>query len=73
MIKKQSVKLVYLQFGKHPQIGEVVYVSDAVVLHVQVGEVGGKAQVANVCDLVVVQVKDCEVSARGDITLKMKF
>lgn len=34
------------------------------------GEAGGEIQVANVRDLVVVKVKDREVPAHGDITLK---
>lgn len=34
------------------------------------GEAGGEIQVANVRDLVVVKVKDSEVPALGDITLK---
>ena len=46
--------------------------SNVVVLHVQMGEVGGKAQVADVCDLIVVQVQNSEVPAHGDITLEIK-
>lgn len=67
---QQSVKLVYSQFGELLQIGEIVYMRDAVVLHIQMGEVGGKAEVANVCDLIVIQVKDSEVSTHGEIPLK---
>ncbi len=70
---QQSVKLVYSQFGELLQIGEIIYVSDVVVLHIQMGEVGGKAKVANVCDLIVIQVKDSEVSTHGEITLKTEF
>lgn len=69
---QQSVKLVYSQFGEHLQIREIVYMSDVVVLHIQMGKVGGKAEVANVCDLIVIQVKDSEVSAHGEVTLKIK-
>ena len=47
--------------------------SDVVVLHVQMGEVGGEAQVGNVCDLIIVQVKNGEVSAHGEIALKIEF
>lgn len=46
--------------------------SNVVVLHIQMGEVGGKAKVANVCDLIFIQVKNSEVSAHGEITLKIK-
>lgn len=34
------------------------------------GEVGGKAKAANVCDLIVIKVKNSEVSTHGEITLK---
>lgn len=37
------------------------------------GEVGGKTKVANVCNLIIIQVKDSEVSAHGQITLKIEF
>lgn len=46
---------------------------DVVVLHKQMGEVGGKAKVANVCDLIIIQVKDSEASTHGEITLKIEF
>lgn len=36
------------------------------------GEAGGEIQVANVCDLVVIKVKDGEVPAHRDITLRTK-
>lgn len=49
---------------------EVLYMSNVVVLEEQMGEAGGEIQVANVRDLVVVKVKDREVPAHGDITLK---
>lgn len=51
---------------------EIIYISDVVVLHIQMGEVGGKVKVANVCDLIIIQVKDSEVSTHGEITLKKK-
>lgn len=47
--------------------------SDAVVLQIQMGEVGGKAEVVNVCDLIIIQVEDSEVSTNGEITLKIEF
>lgn len=47
--------------------------SDVVVLHVQMGEVGGKAEVVNVRELIIIQVKDSEVSTHGEIPLKVAF
>lgn len=38
----------YSQFGELLQVGQVLYVSDGVVLQEQMGEVGGKAQIAYV-------------------------
>lgn len=49
---------------------QIVYARDVVVLHVQMGEVGGKAQVADLCDLIVVQVENSEVSALGEVALR---
>lgn len=63
-------KRVYSQFGELLQIKEVLYTSDVVVLEEQMCEAVGEIQVANVRDLVVVKVKDNEVPALGDITLK---
>lgn len=59
-----------LQFGEHLQTGEVFHSSDVVVLHVQMSQVEGEAQVANLCDLIVVQVENSEVSAQGDVALE---
>lgn len=70
---QQSIKVVYSQFGELLQIGEIIYLTDVVVLHVQMGEVEGKIQVANVCDLIIIQVKDSEVSTHGEITLKNRI
>lgn len=47
--------------------------SDVVVLQIEMSEVGGKTKVANVCDLIVIQVKNSEVSTHGEITLKTKM
>lgn len=69
---QQSVKHAYLQFGELLQIGEIIYMSNVVVLHIQMGEVGGKTKVANVCDLVIIQVKNSEVSTHGEIALKIE-
>lgn len=46
--------------------------SDVVVLHIEMCEIGGKPKVANVCDLIVIQVKNSKISAHGEITLKVK-
>ena len=51
-------KIVNSQFGKFLQIVEIIYVSDVVLLHVQMSKVGGKAEVADVCDLIIIQVKN---------------
>lgn len=59
----RAVKHMFLQFGELLQIREILYMSDVVVLHVEMGEVGGKTNVVNVCDLIIVQVEDSEVSA----------
>ena len=68
--RQQSIKYVYSQFGEPVQVGQIIDMSDVVVLHIQMGEVEGKVKVANVCDLIIIQVKDCEVSTHGEITLK---
>lgn len=36
------------------------------------GEVISKAKVANMCDLIVIQVENSEVSTHGEITLKIE-
>lgn len=46
---------------------------DIVILHVQIAEVGGESQVANVCDPIIVEVEDSEVPARGEVTLEREF
>lgn len=55
------------------QVGEIFYMSDVVVLYKQMGKVGGKAKVANVRYLIIVQVKDGEVSTHREITLKIEM
>lgn len=60
------------QFGELLQIGQLVHVSDVVVLQEQMGEVGGEVEVANVRDLIVVQVENGEVSALGEVVLENK-
>ncbi len=47
--------------------------SDVVVLQIEMGEVGGKAKVANACDLIIVEVEDSEVSTHGEIALKKRM
>lgn len=47
--------------------------SDVIVLHVKMGEVGGKAKVAYARDLIIIQVKDGEVSTHGEIPLKTEL
>lgn len=59
------------QFGEMLQSGEVLYAGDVVVLHKQMGEVGGEVEVADVCDMVIIQVKDSQVSTHGNVTLKI--
>lgn len=46
---------------------------DGVVLQEQMGEVGGKAQVAYVRYPIVIQVQDGEVPAHGDVILHIKL
>lgn len=40
---------------------QIVYMGYAVVLHIEMREVGGKAEVANVSDVIIIQVKNGEV------------
>lgn len=63
----------YSQFGELLQVGQVLYVSDGVVLQEQMGEVGGKAQIAYVWYPIVIQVQDGEVSAHRDVILQIEF
>lgn len=70
--RDSASKHVHSQLGELLQRREVLYTCDVVVLQEQMREAGGEIQVANVRDLVVVQVKDSEVPAHGDITLKLK-
>lgn len=37
------------------------------------GEVGGKTEVGNVGDLIIIQVQDSEASAHGEVTLKIQL
>lgn len=46
--------------------------SNVVVLQIEMGEVEGKGEAANLFDLIVIEVKNSEVSAHGEITLKTK-
>lgn len=71
--RKTTVKLFDSQFGELLQTGEIVHMSDVVVLHKQMSEVGGKAKVGNVCYLIIIQVKDGEVSTLGEIPLKTEI
>lgn len=59
-IYHQSVELCS-QFREVLQIVQIVYMSYAVVLHIEMREVGGKAEVANVSDVIIIQVKNGEV------------
>lgn len=47
--------------------------SDVVVLHKEMSEVGGKAKVGDVCYLIIIQVKDGEVSTHGKIPLQIQI
>lgn len=66
------IKCVYLQFRELLKITEILYMCDVVVLHKQMGEVGSKVKVANMCNLIVIQVENIEVSTHGEIVLKME-
>lgn len=63
----------YSQFGELLQAGEILQVSDVVVLQEQMGEVEGKAKVVNVWYPVIIQVQDGEASTHGNITLETEF
>lgn len=54
------------------QIRQIINMSNVVVLQIEMGEVEGKAEVAKIFDLIVVEVQNSEVSAHGEITLKIK-
>lgn len=69
-LRRRASAPVHSQFGELLQIGQVVHVSDVVVLQKQMGEVGGEVEVANVCDLIVIQVEHSEVSALGEVALE---
>lgn len=69
----QRLTRAYSQFGEPLQPGEIIYTSDVVVLHKQMGEVGGKPEVGNVGDVIIIQVQDSEASAQREVTLEIEW
>lgn len=49
---------------------EIIYTRDVIVLQVEMSEAGGKVKVGNVCNLIIIQVKESEVLTHRQITLK---